>query len=1071
MFDQIKQKVSLLAELEKDLSVTFRQVGDRNWVIDADKDVESCPFCGHKDCFRVNQVEGEESSAFYKCFSCGEAGDVITWRSKRRSISIGDAAVQLAKEHGIQTGREQSPIQQIFTLAAAYYHQGLMENLDKPMALLNGLTPLQYQEQTRGHPRASIVKHKIGFSDGKLHEYLDGIGIDLSLIREAGLLNKKDKDFLPANCFIYPHFVKSKVSHFTFKDPLKRLAYQLPKKYVLNGWMFYGQDTFDKSDVVTLVEGENDYLSVMESGCSPATLAFIGQVSADQLSWLRENGKSKKFISLCDPDDGGQKYRVALEKNRRFFGGLLHVLPPDGKDIDDHLREGADYSSLVRNNLVEVKLEASEKMSGAMSLDWGSLTSNPQAEPAADPRVTALPEASASPSTAPASPPKLATATQVPPSPFEGLKPLVDPFRNEYYDDEPSPEKPIPKAEALAPATAPSSLPASAKPVETKKEYVPPAELSAPAEPAQRDPSSPGADPGEEEAFLDDCPVYQAKGCYWKTRFDKNGEPKPQRLSDFTLVLKNVYIKEGLEDEDRHREVVVRRQDGFLSDPFIVDSETKVGSKLFKVIVAKKADCEWLGMDSDLVGVWRLVYNKVPDRTIRIPRQAGRYPKLNSWIFKNTLITGSGVAVPADDAGVFWAQGRSLGVKPGGLSPQGVNSDADGVPRLDTSLSEAETRKLLGDLVHQLSTNLGSPGVALMALGWLQSNVHSDLLFKVNNGMGIFMFWGSNGDGKSTIAKWLLNIFGMTEYGCTNMTLLKSGVGFLRKAEYYGSLPMFIDEVRGDEASLSNMGLIRAWYDRDGRSIAARDGFGVINQKIRSNLMLAGEDLPPDPATKERLIIVRVHKKGRETIASYKWFQDNVHLFSNIGYRWIIESCNVDEIELLNGIKKIDQTLAAAGCSNRISKNWSAAGYFGYKLAQEFMPDFDFMDFLSKEGVKEHTQQKSESTLLKFFESVEALQAQDHSRITTSLIGVENNVLHMWFAALFKAVGDDNRGKDSWSKMAILRALKEEEYFLRDDLKVQLGFAGVRRTVLSIDLNKAPEVFKNIAAYIDNFQK
>lgn len=1053
MFDQIKQKVSLIAELEKDLSVTFRQIGDRNWAIDGDKDVESCPFCGHKDCFRVSQVEGEESSSFYKCFSCGEAGDVITWRSKRKSISIGDAAVQLAKEHGIQTGREQSPIQQIFNLAAAYYHQGLMENLDYPMALLNGLTPLQYQEQTRGHPRASIVKNKIGFSDGKLHEYLDGIGIDLALIREAGLLNKRDKDFLPANCFIYPHFVKGKVSHFTFKDPLKRLAYQLPKKYLLNGWMFYGQDTFDKSDVVTLVEGENDYLSVMESGCSPATLAFIGQVSADQLNWLRENGKGKKFISLCDPDDGGQKYRVALEKNRRFFGGLLHVLPPDGKDIDDHLRDGADYATLVRNNLVEVKLEAAEKMSGAMSLDWSSLT-QPDSTPS-----TPLPPASASPSpsTPPVSAPAAPVATQVLPSPFGALKPLVDPFQTGYYDDEPD-------SAPSAPAPAP-------KPAEAKKEYTPPAELSAPPAPAPAPKSSPEpeTDPGEEETFLDDSPIYQAKGCYWKTRFDKNGEPKPQRLSDFTLVLRNVYIKEGMDDEDRHREVVVRRQDGFLSDPFIVDSETKVGSKLFKIIVAKKADCEWLGMDSDLVGVWRLAYSKAPDRTIRIPRQAGRYPKLNSWIFKNTLITGSGVAVPADDAGVFWVQGRHLGVKPGGLSPQGGDSDADGVPRLDTSLSEAETRELLRDTIHHLSLNLGSPGAALMALGWIQSNVHSDLLFKVNNGMGIFMFWGSNGDGKSTIAKWLLNIFGMTEYGCTNMTLLKSGVGFLRKAEYYGSLPMFIDEVRSDEASLSNMGLIRAWYDRDGRSIAARDGFGVINQKIRSNLLLAGEDLPPDPATKERLIIIRVYKNGRETLVTYKWFQDHVHLLSNIGYRWIIESCNVDETELINGIKKIDQALAAAGCSNRISKNWSAAGYFGNKLAQEFMPEFDFMDFLAKEGVKEHTQQKSESTLLKFFESVEALQAQDHSRVTNAHIGVEGGVLHLWFAALFKAVGDDNRGKDSWSKMAILRALKEEAYFIRDDLKVQLGFNGVRRTVISLDLSKAPEVFKNIAAYAEGF--
>ena len=86
------------------------------------------------------------------------------------------------------------------------------------------------------------------------------------IILATGLLSKKGTDFLPSKVFIYPHKVRGRVSHFTFKDPLKQKEYQLPNRYKLNGHSFYNSDSISNNTPVIIVEGENDLISVKEAG-------------------------------------------------------------------------------------------------------------------------------------------------------------------------------------------------------------------------------------------------------------------------------------------------------------------------------------------------------------------------------------------------------------------------------------------------------------------------------------------------------------------------------------------------------------------------------------------------------------------------------------------------------------------------------------------------------------------------------------------------------------------------------------------------------------------------------------
>ena len=95
MFQTIKSQVPLLAVIQKDTGLTFKQTGE-NFVIEDEEEQGGCPFCGHRGCFKVLTTGEDDLNGFFKCFSCDEKGDVIEWRSKLKKLEPGIAAENLA---------------------------------------------------------------------------------------------------------------------------------------------------------------------------------------------------------------------------------------------------------------------------------------------------------------------------------------------------------------------------------------------------------------------------------------------------------------------------------------------------------------------------------------------------------------------------------------------------------------------------------------------------------------------------------------------------------------------------------------------------------------------------------------------------------------------------------------------------------------------------------------------------------------------------------------------------------------------------------------------------------------
>jgi 5S rRNA maturation endonuclease (ribonuclease M5) len=978
MFETIKKAVNLLEQIANDTQQSIVENGTNTFRFEDDEDV-GCPFCGHKGCFKMFFNEDEPEKAGYHCFSCEAHGDVIEWTAKRNDVTLREACLKLSKEHDIKLPSDYNPIAEIFQLAAAYYENCLWEECNKPYMELAKMTPSEYQMKVRGHSEEILKQEHVGWSDGGVVAYLEALGYDTEILLASGLKSEKTgRDFLPSKVFIYPHYVKGRVSHFTFKDPLKKLAYQLPNRFCLNGHQFWGQDTVVGKDTVYIVEGENDRLSLLRAG-KTGVLATIGQISGSQLDWIRENLSKKTIVTFFDNDEAGDKYRTKVDKLRKALSTVIQVIPGEREDdIDKLICNGADVDALIEASKGPgTQVVAVESGSGKVQFDGGSYLQR------------------------------------------------MESAGGEGHNGER--ERDISEEDS------------------GDIEILP---------------------PGKE---LAQNSIVQKKGSYWRVTF-KEGEPQYTKVSDFVIVLKNIYITE---DGDRHREVVIVREDGQKSIPILIDSETKVSLKPFRTLLARAVDADFKGNERDMSGLWELVYSQSSETQVRVTRTVGRHEGMRGWIFRNRFISDTGAVIEPDKDGVFWLAGKTVGIRPESLNvasnqvhTTGDNSGKVDIPYIEPDISRAEADDLMKGIVENLSKNLNNPGHALILLGWMYACIYSNTIFSLNKSFPYLFLWGTKGKGKTSIAKWIQDFYDMRDCGYTSVPQLKSAVGWGRKVEYYSSLPVFIDEIRSDQETKEYVNLFRTYYDRTPRTMGVKDGFGVKTQEVRSCFMFVGEDLFEDPATRERCIPVRIPVNNRELTESYRWLEDRRHLFSGVVYHWILDSVDEDMDKLKDEIRDLDKELVReANCSQRTSKNWAAIGVFAKRIADKYIPEFNFKEFLFKASAEEATSQKADTTVMQFFELVEGMMAQEHQKINISHVLTEGNLIHIWYPAVFKQVLDDTRGRFAFSKNAVLSAIREEPYFVSDERKVKMGLNGIRRVVLTLDMSLAPDTIKNIGEF------
>ena len=333
-----------------------------------------CPFHGEKTpSFYINT-----SKQIYKCFGCGEGGDVINFVMKIENLEFMDAVKLLAKDCGIEINTnmdEQSKIrmekvkkiQDINTEAARYYFSNLIKEKNYGYEYL----------RRRGLDDKIIKKFGLGYAPKawtNLMEYLISKGYDKETLVECGLVTyKKDGNkyydrFI--NRVIFPIFdYRGNVIGFggrVLDDSLPKylnspdtLAFN--KKYNLYGLNFARKNITDRT--VILVEGYMDLISLYQYGIRNVCATLGTALTLDQGNLLKRYVDT--VVISYDSDDAGVKATLRAIDILTSVGINVKVLNlKDVKDPDEFIRkyglEGyqksiADAVHYIRYKIVKCK--------------------------------------------------------------------------------------------------------------------------------------------------------------------------------------------------------------------------------------------------------------------------------------------------------------------------------------------------------------------------------------------------------------------------------------------------------------------------------------------------------------------------------------------------------------------------------------------------------------------------------------------------------------------------------------------------------------------------------------------
>lgn len=933
MFKEIREQVKLTDAIQRYTGLELIPAGTNTWELE-DK---SCPLCGHSDCFKVR--DSDERTNF-KCFSCDEWGaDAVSFYASLKGVDLVAAARHVAKDFGVQFDNDMSSHQKIFELAAEYMANCLLGSRDEILTKDGKqYTPLSYQTERRGHSEALLRRCRVGWNDGNLIRFLHTFDFTEEELLESGLLSKdkkssKTRAFLKKGCFVYPHYVKGLVSHFTQKDPLGETPpYQIRNENRLNGHLFMGQDTVAKASKVVIVEGENDWLSLMEvMGDGIGVICTNGQVSAAQKKWVEMYCGDKEVITIFDRDDAGDKYRNMFWK--LGLKNLKQYVAPEGlKDVDEMLHH-PEFGHM--SDLVEV----------------------------------------------------------------------------------PDPEKmPVDGAEVVE-----------------------------------------GHD------------IFELDGGYCKLKISaSSGERHIIRLSNFLIKLRNVFIKG---DGERSREIVVIRQDGARSSPLLINSGTKVSLRSFKESMADAIDASFYGDENDLLAMWDFIYAKGADKIVAIPAEIGKL-RNGGWLFGDVFITSTGAVVQPDSEGVMWIGGNTTGIKPASINVKHkTNAIAMDIPRVMLPMEKDARVEFRNEFMRNFITNIGNIGAAVTMLGWMKANAYSNPIYDKYGFFPFLFLWGRHGKGKTSITRWLMDLYGMSEVGSSTIPQLVSGVGFTRMLGYFSSLPLLLDEVRADKEAREFYGHFRAWYNRQGRSMgSAKDSSSIVTQEVRANIIFCGQDVFTDPATRSRCVEVQIPAQGRELEVTYAWIEAHSESLPSVGYQWILESTTADMGVMFQTLQAYEkEIISSAKCDSRLAKHWAIIRYFGETILEELDIQYDMHSHVVSACSAGFEDQRGDDMVMRFFHTIEGMQCMEHSVISGTHIRVEGNILYMWVSELIRLARERGGPSDGerFSANAIRSAIRDEESYIdlgKDDRR-RMGPGGERHRVNAFDLSKAPDVLQTIAQY------
>lgn len=306
----------------------------------------NCPFHNEKTpSFMVSPAK-----QIYKCFGCGESGNVISFVMKHDSLNFIDAVKKLALDHHIQVDfKEQDPetkkleqqkeaLYQVNQFAATYFYSQLFNP--------ENALPLKYIRARFSDE--SIQSFNLGYAPDQWQGLIENTsknGVKNDPLMAAGLIrekNGKQYDFFRGRVVFPVHNKYGRITAFSgrilnnAKDQAKYIntpeTIVYSKSNSLYGIHLAHRHIKDTS-LAILVEGNPDVIRLHEIGISNAIGSCGTSLTKEQIHEIKKLCNSVTMI--YDGDDAGKK---AIKRSGEMINkeGMYCnvILVPDGEDPD-----------------------------------------------------------------------------------------------------------------------------------------------------------------------------------------------------------------------------------------------------------------------------------------------------------------------------------------------------------------------------------------------------------------------------------------------------------------------------------------------------------------------------------------------------------------------------------------------------------------------------------------------------------------------------------------------------------------------------------------------------------------
>jgi DNA primase len=292
----------------------------------------------------------------FKCFGCGESGDVFKFVMDQEGVGFTEAIRQLAERYGVfipeedneepsETTQLREGILHALKFAGVFFYRNLIENPEAEKAL-------KYLEG-RGYGREVFKKYGLGYAPSGGEEFWKAAknsGIDEQYLVEADLVKPSNRGSGFYDTFrgrlMFPIFNPTgKVIAFAGRvfgsEKTAKYINSSQTKVYNKSEVVYGvnfaRNEIRKHKEVILVEGYTDVITLMEHGVGNVVASSGTSLTSGQMKILHRYGE--KIVMIYDSDSAGQ---TAMKRG-------INIALAEGMEVELlELPEDQDPDSFVK---------------------------------------------------------------------------------------------------------------------------------------------------------------------------------------------------------------------------------------------------------------------------------------------------------------------------------------------------------------------------------------------------------------------------------------------------------------------------------------------------------------------------------------------------------------------------------------------------------------------------------------------------------------------------------------------------------------------------------------------------